>query len=130
MNLTTNMRTTLETAEGRALATTGPHGINVVPVSVITLTEAGEIYLYDFFMDKTVTNLTSDSTVALSAWSGLAGIQVKATAAYETAGERFAAEEVKMKAQFPDRTLRGVIILTPSAVYDISAGATAGQKLM
>lgn len=115
-------------AEAKALATSGPEGLNVVPVSVVEL-HGNAIHLFDFFMDKTVKNLLVEPTVALTAWAGLSGVQVRATATYSVDGEIFTAAEVKMKEQFPERTLRGVIILMPTAVYDISAGAEAGKQL-
>lgn len=116
-------------AEAKALATTGPHGVNVVPVSVINVKES-TIYLYDFFMGKTVANLSDSPAVALTAWSGLQGVQIKAVADYCTNGPEFEQAVIAMKEQFPERTLRGLIILTPIVVYDISAGLdTAGVVL-
>lgn len=38
----------LQTAEAKALATNGPQGINVVPVSVVSVPKQDIIYLYDF----------------------------------------------------------------------------------
>lgn len=126
--LSNTITAALETAEAKALASTGTDGINVVPVSVITVTSS-HIYLYDFFMNKTAANVQANPSVALSAWTGLAGVQVKATAEYVTEGELFSAEKAKMQEQFPERTLRGVLVLTPSQAYDISVGAEAGQTL-
>lgn len=126
--LTQDIIDALQNSEARALATTGPHGVNVVPVSVIDVSSS-EIHLFDFFMDKTVENLQVDETVALSAWSGLVGVQVKARAEYQEAGELFESSTVVMKERFPERTLRGVIILHPNHVYDISAGSEAGRLL-
>jgi predicted pyridoxine 5'-phosphate oxidase superfamily flavin-nucleotide-binding protein len=113
-------RTTLETAEAKALATTGPNGINVVPVSVIVVTET-EIHLFDFFMNKTAENIKVESAVALTAWTGLEGIQVKAIAEYVASGEVYEAAVTTMQEQFPERVLKGVVVLSPQAVYDISA---------
>lgn len=116
-------------AEARALATTGPHGVNVVPVSVVEV-EEGSIRLFNFFMQKSVENLLAEPEVALTCWSGLEGVQVKATAAYLTEGELFAAKVAEMKERFPSRTLAGVIELTPTAVFDVSADSgRAGKRL-
>lgn len=114
------MQEMLISADGKALATTGPHGINVVPVSVISVS-TDEIVLYDFFMDKTVENLKVEPAVALSAWKGLEGVQVKATAAYVTEGEGYITAVEAMQQQFPERTLKGILLLTPVAVYDVAA---------
>jgi predicted pyridoxine 5'-phosphate oxidase superfamily flavin-nucleotide-binding protein len=117
-------------ADARALATTGPHEVNVVPVSVVKVID-GVIYLYNFFMKKTAENILTEPYVALTCWKGLEGIQVKATAAYATEGEVFTAAASEMKERFPDRTLSGVIILTPRRIYDISADRVrAGKMLM
>ena len=123
------MQTQLETAEAKALATYGPAGINVVPVSVIAVTET-EIHLYDFFMGKTVENIKAEAAVALTAWSGLQGVQVRATAAYCTEGAVFTAAQTEMQVRFSDRVLKGVVVLTPTAVYDISADANRAGTLI
>jgi predicted pyridoxine 5'-phosphate oxidase superfamily flavin-nucleotide-binding protein len=128
MKLTAEIEAMITTAEAKALATTGPAGLNVVPVSVVNVKE-GNIYLYDFFMKKTAVNVKAEATVVLTAWSGLAGVQVHADAIYIDQGEVFSREADAMKVQFPERTLKGVIVLTPTSVYDISAGAKAGTPI-
>lgn len=116
-------------AEAKALATTGPNGVNVVPVSVVKL-EGDSIYLYNFFMGKTVENLVTEERVALTCWSGLEGVQVKAKAEYHATDKIFEEAEVEMKEQFPDRVLKGVIVLKPHSVYDISVGLERAGKLL
>ncbi len=116
-------------ADARALATTGPHEVNVVPVSVVSV-EEGMIYLYNFFMKKTVENILTEPLVALTCWKGLAGIQIKANAVYMTEGDRFEAATKEMHTRFPDRTLSGIIALTPIRVYDISADSARAGKLL
>jgi predicted pyridoxine 5'-phosphate oxidase superfamily flavin-nucleotide-binding protein len=128
MNIPSPIQTAVREAEARALATTGPHGVNVVPVSVVHVTDEA-IHLYNFFMGKTVENLLVEPAVALTVWKGLSGVQIKATASYVTSGEVFEAAVATMKVRFPERTLSGVIILTPMSIYDTSAGNTAGTKL-
>lgn len=113
----------------RVLATTGPQGVNVVPVSVVTAS-AGDILLYDFFMGKTIDNIRIEPAVAIAGWDGLVGIQLKGTAQYEQEGEDFLAAVREMSERFPDRTLRGIIRLTPQAVYSVSAGPEAGRQLV
>lgn len=116
-------------ADARALATTGPHGINVVPVSVIEV-EAGIIYLFNFFMDKTVANLTVNTAVALTCWKGLEGVQLKGTVSYLTSGDRFEEKTKTMRERFPTRTLSGIIALTPAAVFDVSADKNRAGKAL
>lgn len=115
-------------ASSKALATTDGEVVNVVPVSVITVTDA-TITLYDFFMGKTVMNIGKNNQIALAVWEGLSGIQIKGTARYETVGSDYETAVVAMKVRFPERTLRGIVIMTPSAIYDISAGVGAGALM-
>ena len=128
MNIPSHIQTAVREAEARALATTGPHGVNVVPVSVVNVTDE-TIHLYNFFMGKTVENLLAEPVVSFVAWKGLSGVQIKATASYVASGELFETVAATMKVRFPERTLSGVIILTPTSIYDTSAGSTAGTKL-
>jgi predicted pyridoxine 5'-phosphate oxidase superfamily flavin-nucleotide-binding protein len=119
----------LLTAEAKSLATYGSAGVNVIAVYSIDVTDEA-IILYNFFMGKTIENIIAAPEVALAAWSGFVGVQVKGVATYVTEGERFDEAVVVMKEKFPERTLRGLVVLTPRTVYDISAKAgQAGQLL-
>jgi predicted pyridoxine 5'-phosphate oxidase superfamily flavin-nucleotide-binding protein len=111
-----------------ALATTGSHGVNIVPISVVEL-HGDEIHLYDFFMHKTAENIMIEPRVAFTSWQGFRGIQVKAVAAYETEGEVYEAAVAEMKQRFPDRTLKAVIRLTPTEIYDVAPGAS-GENIL
>ncbi len=115
-------------SDSHALATTGPRGLNVVPLSVVELRDH-EIHLYDFFMGKTADNLQAGDEVALTSWKDFVGVQVKARVVYETDGEVFESAEVEMKERFPDRTLKAVIRLTPTAIYDVAPGAISDNLL-
>ncbi len=129
MIITSEFKEIIETSTAKALATVGVGGVNVVPVSVVKV-EDDRIFLYDFFMKKTVENVKGNSEVALVVWTGLAGIQIKGHMRYQSTGELFSSEEKVMKGKFPDRTLRGVLILEPTEIYDVSADtAKAGMKL-
>ena len=129
MIITSNYKEIITGAEARALATFGPHRVNVVPISVVDVTDE-QICLYNFFMGKTIENLLAEPAVAFTVWKGLCGIQIKATATYITSGLAFEAATSAMKVRFPDRTLSGLIFLIPTAVYDIGAGANAGVQLV
>lgn len=120
----------INSATAKALATQGPAGLNVVPVSVIKIVN-DQIWLFDFFMNKTAENLKNDaSEIALTCWNGMSGIQIKATAIYLATGDQYDAAKRQMLVEFPDRTLKGLIILTPSKYYDISPGKeTTGQEI-
>src|SRR3989338_2963476 len=59
------LKSTLETAAAKALATNGPEGINVVPVSMIRVNE-NDIWLFEFFMDKTAKNAEAGKKAVLT----------------------------------------------------------------
>jgi predicted pyridoxine 5'-phosphate oxidase superfamily flavin-nucleotide-binding protein len=111
----------LTTAQAKALATAGEHGVNVVPVSMIKV-HADSIWLFDFFMEKTADHLRQQSPVALTAWTDMKGIQVKGDVTYHTDGDDFATAVAWVHTQNPSRVLKGLIIITPTAIFDISPG--------
>lgn len=115
------IRDVLSTAAAKAFATYGNTGINVVPVSMIRVND-DTIWLFDFFMDKTVQNLDVKAPVALTAWTDMKGIQVKADAQYITVGDEFTEAVAWVKGQNPARVVKGLIILTPTKIHDISPG--------
>jgi predicted pyridoxine 5'-phosphate oxidase superfamily flavin-nucleotide-binding protein len=129
MAITTTLKQVLETAEAKALATTGPAGLNVVPVSMIKIND-DSIWLFDFFMEKTATNVEAESTVSLTAWTNMVGVQVKGTVKYLTAGEEFTAGVNWCQAQNPDLVVKGLLVMTPTEVFDISpSGAFKAEEL-
>jgi len=112
----------INAASAKALATNGPAGLNVVPVSVIKA-EVDQIFLYNFFMNKTAANIPLPNTpVALTCWEGLRGVQLRATATIDTQSEQYATEQTAMLQQFPNRTLASLIVLRPTEVFDVSVG--------
>jgi predicted pyridoxine 5'-phosphate oxidase superfamily flavin-nucleotide-binding protein len=115
------IRDVLTTANAKAFATNGIAGINVVPVSMIRVNDH-TIWLFDFFMDKTIQNLGVKAPVALTAWTDMKGIQIKADAQYITDGDEFTEAVAWVKEQNPARVVKGLIILTPTKIHDISPG--------
>jgi len=111
----------IETAEAKALATMSQDGINVVPVSMVRVVD-GKIWLFDFFMNKTAANLKNNPIVAFTAWSKMVGVQVKASAKYITEGQDFEAAVAWVFTQNPARVVKGLIILQPTELFDISPG--------
>ena len=127
MKLSEKIQEVLKTATAKALATTGPHSVNVVPVSMINVVD-DEIWLFDFFMDKSVKNVREDSSVALTAWTDMVGIQVKAEASYLTEGTQFEEAVAWAKTQNPERVTKGLLLLKPTAVFDISPGGAFSSE--
>ncbi len=106
-------------ADSKALATYANSSINVVPVSTIKII-GEEIILVDYFMEKTVKNILENENVSLVAWKGLFGYQIKAKAKYEVEGDKFLEIVDFVKEILPERVVKGVLILTPTEVFDIA----------
>lgn len=124
MKLSAHSAALLEAADGKALATYSVQsGVHVVPVSSIRL-EDEAIILVNYFFEQTLKNIEENPTVALAAWKGLEGIQVKATVRQETSGARFESVVEWIRETIPSRTVRGILVLTPVAVSDVSADVT------
>ena len=122
MEFTQSVIDSLENADSKALATMGPQGLNVVPVSSIQIV-GGKIWLFNYFLRKTLENILVEPNVSLVGWSGLAGFQVRAHAEYLTEGPEFEEAKKWVAERLPDRLLKGLLILTPDSIYDISPAA-------
>lgn len=121
MRITSTVKTILETAPAKAFATTCPEDINVVPVSMIRVNDSS-IWLFDFFMNKTAHNACVSSACALTAWEGMKGIQIKGSVTYVTGGELFDEAVEWVQIQNPERVVKGLLIIDPTAIFDISPG--------
>lgn len=124
MELTNTTVDLLLTADSKALATYGPHGLNVVPVSTIRVVN-GKIWLINYFFNKTVENILADKNVSLVGWKGFDGFQVKASVSHLTEGPLFDEAKAWVAELLPDRIVKGLLILTPESVYNISPTATS-----
>lgn len=120
MKLTPQMIQIFDTADGKALATTVPGCLHVVPVSTAKMYE-DKILLVDYFMGKTLENIRKNPDVSLAFWKGLEGFQVKALVEYKTSGEVFDSTVKWVKEILPERTVKGILLLTIHEVYDVSA---------
>lgn len=119
--LTSSIIDALLKSEAKALATTGPNGLNIVPVSTIKI-QMGKIILVDYFFNKTRQNLQSGDSVALTAWTGLKGYQIKADVKYVNQGVLFDDVKAWISQLHPERTVCGAVVLTPTEVHDIGIG--------
>jgi predicted pyridoxine 5'-phosphate oxidase superfamily flavin-nucleotide-binding protein len=118
----------LTAAEGKALATCGDGGVSVVPVSSLKLKDE-KIILVNYFFNQSLTNIEQNPKVALAAWVGLEGCRVEAAAEHLTEGEIFDEVVVWIKQTLPERVVKGVLVLSPTAFYNISAGPEAGSLI-
>ena len=117
-------------AEGKALATTDAlGGVHVVPVSTVRV-EEGKIILVNYFLGQTLTNLKANPKVALAFWKRLSGYQVKGVASYQEEGELFEITKAWVGQILPDRVVKGIVVITPEQIFNISAGPEAGKEVV
>lgn len=106
-------------AEAKALATCAGDNINVVPVSFVRI--VGEnIWLIDFFMEKTVRNLITNPRASLVCWKNTMGYQLKGSIEYLQQGELYDQACRWVATINPDRKVKGLIIFTPKEIFDIA----------
>lgn len=122
MKFTSQVADVLLNADSKALATTGPNNINVVPVSTIRIVD-GKIWLMNYFFNKTAENILSEPYVSLVGWKGFDGYQIKGSILYVTEGPVFDEAKRWVDQNLKDRILKGLLILTPEEIYDISPNA-------
>jgi hypothetical protein len=122
MELSTETIELLLNADSKALATNGPHGLNVVPVSTIRVVD-GKIWLINYFFKKTIENIHAEPHVSLVGWKGFDGFQVKGSISYESSGPQFEEAKAWVAQKLPDRVVKGLLILTPEEVFNISPSA-------
>lgn len=123
MKLTNTITELILHAEGKALATSTKGSPHVVPVSTVKVVD-DKILLVNYFMGKTLENILENPEVSLACWKGLSGYQIKGTVEYVTIGAVFNALKEYVAEVLPDRVVKGVLILTPEKVYDVSATAS------
>jgi predicted pyridoxine 5'-phosphate oxidase superfamily flavin-nucleotide-binding protein len=116
-------------AESKAFATCADGGLNVVPVSSIKIV-SGKIWLINYFMDKTLENIFKNENVALVCWRKMMGYQIKGTVSYMTAGEDFESALAWIKSILPERVVKGLIVLTPKEIHDISPTKDTKEKFL
>jgi predicted pyridoxine 5'-phosphate oxidase superfamily flavin-nucleotide-binding protein len=111
----------IATAEHFALATIGEQGLNVVPVRFVFVIEQ-ELYVANIFMNKTIENIRADGTVALAAWSGSSGVQVKGQVVEITDGDIFQAVAERVTAENADAQLQSVLHITAAQAFTVNPG--------
>lgn len=114
-------------ADSKALATCLRDHPNVVPVSSIKIV-ADKIWLINYFMDKTLKNILENKEVALVCWSKMMGYQIKGSISYETKGENFNTAIDWIKEILPEREVKGLLILDPREIHDISPSKNTKEK--
>lgn len=129
MQISIEVQQALLDAEAKALATyCEADGVSVVPVSSVRVVD-DKVILVNYFFGQTVKNIEANPNVALTFWSGLSGYRIKAKATYKTEGEIFDEVVGWIKDTLPTRVVKGVLVLEPVVLYDISAGPEAGKMV-
>lgn len=119
MELSETITQLLISADSKALATTGPQGLNVVPISSIKIVD-NKIWLINYFFKKTLDNILAEPHVSLVAWKGFGGYQIRGRVEYLENGPEFEAAKQWVAEILPDRVVKGLLVLTPEAAYDIA----------
>jgi predicted pyridoxine 5'-phosphate oxidase superfamily flavin-nucleotide-binding protein len=79
-------------------------------------------------MDKTLSNILENKSVALVCWRKMMGYQIKGVVSYVTSGQNFDEAVKWIKSILPDRVVKGLIVLTPNEIYDISPNKRHQRK--
>ena len=119
MNISPQIIEEILQSDSKALATYGKHGLNVVPVSTLRIVD-GKVLLMNYFLDKTLENIIENPNVAISCWKGLKGYQIKGVIEYIDNGTVFDEAKEWVDQNVSNRTLKGLLIMTPEKIYDIS----------
>jgi len=116
------------TSESKALATYAEGKVNVVPVSSIKVM-GDDIWLIDYFMEKTSENIKKNPGISLVCWKDMMGYQLKGLAIYESEGERYKKACEWIAPIHPDRIVKGLIVFTPLEVFDIAPAKNTGEQI-
>jgi hypothetical protein len=128
MNIDEHIEKFIVSAESKALATYGKN-INVVPVSSIKVVD-GNIWLINYFMDKTLSNVLLNQSASLVCWKKMMGYQIKGIVSYKTEGQEFNGAVAWIKEILPERIVKGLLILEPQEIYDISPTKDTKEKFV
>lgn len=127
MKLESTVIEMIETADAKAIATCSNNEVNVAPVSTVRVV-GDTIWLMNYFMGQTLANVCENPKVALACWRGLEGVKIKATVEHITSGPVFEKAKAFVAKVAPIRTLKSLLILTPTAVYDLAPVAELAGK--
>lgn len=114
-------------ADAKALATYHDGNLNVVPVSTVKIVDE-KVLLVDYFMGKTAQNVQKNDSVALVFWKDMKGFQIKGRCDYLTSGGHFDDTVGWAKTAFPDRTVKGVLLITPEEIHDIAPDKSSANN--
>ncbi len=119
MELSQESISILLNAEAKALATVYKNDINVVPISSVKVV-GNEIWLINYFFEKTLSNIKQNPNVAFTFWKGLIGYQIKAQTKYLTEGTKFEKAKEWISKTHPNRIVKGLLVLNTVDLFNIS----------
>ena len=132
--MTERMQRLFERVHVAVLGTSASDGTpNAVPVGAKKIIDAETILISDQYLNKSLTNMKSNSKVTLMFWEGGEGYQLKGHVTIETSGKRFEETakwiEERSRKKGMKRKSKGAVILKIEAIYGISSGPKAGRRL-
>jgi len=118
------------------LGTADLNGVpNVVPVGAVRILDDETILISDQYFLKTLNNLRENPKVAISFWEmdKGEGCQIKGDAAIQTEGKIYeeTVEWVRRRGEEMGHPLKskGVIVIKITAIYSVTPGSNAGQRI-
>ena len=112
------------------LSTSSKDGVpNAIPIRFHEVIDEKTFAFVDNFMKQTLTNISENPNVAVTAWVNLEGYQFKGTGKYTTSGPIYEAGYKKAKEVNAMLPAKGVLIVTVDEIYCQSPGPKAGAKI-
>lgn len=103
---------------------------NAVPVAFKDVTDCGKLVVGDVFLETTVKNVKENGLIAVSAFGGMEGYQIKGKAEYVTEGEVVENFKKAVEAAFNGAmTAKGAIVITPEKVIVTTPGPDNKKEL-
>jgi len=119
MMFSKEIKSALLNSSSKALATSFNDQLNVVPVSSVKV-KGDEIWLIDYFFNKTKSNFLNNPNVALTFWTDTSGYQIKAKVSYLTVGGDYEIAKEWISEIHPERMIKGLLILEIDQIFNIS----------
>ena len=115
----------------KAVATADAEGrLNVVPVLTFSVLDEETLAFGDVFLGKTRANLEATKKVAVAAWKGSKGYQVKGSfLGFQTAGAVFEEKKAAVKEKLKLEA-KSVGLIKVEEVFSVSVGPNAGKRLV
>ena len=105
---------------------------NVVPIGFVELVGDDTIWIVDIFMHKSLENLAANPKIALYVWGAeIKGcFQIKGQASVKTSGKDFDAMKANINAKNPAMSVRSLVIVKITDVFECQPGPKAGSKIL